>query len=265
MSGQWRLEGGRFRQTGGVPLSDRGFRYGMSVFESLAVRRGRLIFADEHLALLETACRQAAFIFPRELPAALSALRLEQDGLLRIYVTAGDGRPAEPAADCRAYALFEMAAFPSPDDILAGFRLQAFPAHRSSDWGRKTGNYWPHLDALTAAHNAACDESLVINAENRVVSAAMANVFFVFDDGRLHTPEDATGCRNGAVKSWLCKRHAAGHTAISLENALKARECFLTNSRLGIMPVAKICERVLPSQETGRRLASQYREEILGE
>ena len=46
MSGSraWTLVEGSFREGACVPLTDRGFRYGMSVFETLAVRHGKILF-----------------------------------------------------------------------------------------------------------------------------------------------------------------------------------------------------------------------------
>jgi branched-subunit amino acid aminotransferase/4-amino-4-deoxychorismate lyase len=48
-----------------------------------------------------------------------------------------------------------------------------------------------------------------------------------------------------------------------LEDAKTADECFLTNSRLGVMPVSEIDGRQLPSREAGMALAALYRERIL--
>ena len=85
----WTLVGGAFREGACIPVTDRGFRYGMSVFETLAVRQGRILFLDQHLAALKIACAAAGF--RADGTEALSALEGLADGMLRIYVTAGDG------------------------------------------------------------------------------------------------------------------------------------------------------------------------------
>ena len=85
----WTLADGSFREGAEVPVTDRGFRYGMSVFETLAVRNGRMLFLRQHLAALESACTLAGF--PADGADALMELEGLSDGLLRIYVTAGDG------------------------------------------------------------------------------------------------------------------------------------------------------------------------------
>src|SRR5690606_35649704 len=99
----WTLIDGVFRPGAAVPVTDRGFRYGMSVFETIAVFEGRLLFWDEHKERLRRACEAAEFFF-RPIPA-FPALE-GKTGMLRLYVTAGDGGPSEPAEGTRVFALF---------------------------------------------------------------------------------------------------------------------------------------------------------------
>lgn len=264
MPGTWCLEDGVFRETSGIPLTDRGFRYGMSVFESVAVRRGRLLFLDTHLSLLQQSCEAADFPCPGGLPAAFEVLSFDQDGMLRIYVTAGDGQPAGPVRAPRTYAFFEASAFPSPEDVRQGYRLRTlYLTAKKNDWGRKTGNYWPHIQALRAVREEGCDEVMVVRGPLRIVSAAMANIFFVLD-GMIHTPAADCGCREGAVKSWLRNRQPVQDSPLKIDDMRRAEECFLTNSRLGVMPVMEISGQRFSSCETGRRLAAIYREKVLG-
>ena len=117
----WTLVGGAFREGADVPVTDRGFRYGMSVFETLAVRRGKILFLREHLAALKAACTAAGFQAGQT--EALSALEGLPDGMLRIYVTAGDGTVAGPTGESRTFAFFEPAEFPRPEDIKRGARI----------------------------------------------------------------------------------------------------------------------------------------------
>lgn len=253
----WTLSGGVFREGAAVPVTDRGFRHGMSVFETVAVRRGRLLFVEEHLQRLQRACVAAEFSFPTDLPSALSALSCEE-GMLRLYVTAGDGNPGDV---CRTYALFDRADFPSLD---ARWRLAFSRAPLACVLGGwKTGNYWPHVQALSEAKKQEFDESLIFNAQGALVSAAMANVFLVCK-GRISTPALSLGARDGVVRDWVMRRLAAEESQLAIEEIENAEECFLTNSRIGVMPVGEIDGRLLPSRQTGEALAAIYREEILG-
>jgi branched-subunit amino acid aminotransferase/4-amino-4-deoxychorismate lyase len=259
----WTLVEGSLSEGAEVPVSDRGFRYGMSVFETIAVRNGRMLFLEEHLAALSTACRLANF--QAETAHALNELPDLPDGLLRVYVTAGDGALADPASHQRTFAFFEPAKFPGRDEISRGFRLGVTPTPFVTVLGGwKTGNYWPNVKALTLARENGFDEALIVNIERVVISAAMANVFFLIG-GILQTPAAEIGVRQGVVRQWIMRTRPIREGRLSLETIRAAEECFLTNSRLGVMPVSHIEGRPLPSRSAGEALLGLYRERILRE
>ena len=248
----WTLVEGCFREGADVPVSDRGFRYGMSAFETVAVRNGRMLFLEEHLLALSAACRAAGF--KAEKVRATDELADLPDGLLRIYVTAGDGALAGSKSHQRTFAYFEPAEFPSQKEITRGFRLNITrtPFVPVLD-GWKTGNYWPNVRSLSLAR---------VNIERVVISAAMANVFFLIE-GILQTPAADIGARQGVVRQWITRMTPVRENQLSLEEISAAEECFLTNSRLGVMPVSHIEGRPLPSRSTGQALARLYCEKIL--
>jgi len=259
----WTLVEGSFREGAAVPVTDRGFRYGMSVFETLAVRQGRILFLHQHLAALNTACAEAGFSADKV--DALGTLEGLPDGLLRIYVTAGDGAPVARTGHSRVFAFFEPAAFPALEDVSRGARIEIARAPMVPVLGGwKTGNYWPHVQAFAGARENGFDETLVLNIQGAVISAAMANAFFV-RGGALRTPAPCAGARRGVVRAWTKETTHADESLISLKDVKEADECFLTSSRLGVMPVAEIEGRRLPSRKTGEALAALYRERILRE
>jgi 4-amino-4-deoxychorismate lyase len=103
---------------------------------------------------------------------------------------------------------------------------------------------------------------LIVNIERVVISAAMANVFFLIE-GILQTPAVDVGVRRGVVRQWITRMTPVRESRLSLEEISAAEECFLTNSRLGVMPVSHIEGRPLPSRSTGEALARLYCERIL--
>jgi 4-amino-4-deoxychorismate lyase len=259
----WTLIDGSFREGAEVPISDRGFRYGMSVFETVAVRNGKMLFLKEHLAALSEACKTAGF--RAETADPINTLADLPDGLLRIYVTAGDGSLAASAPHQRTFVYFEPIEFPDPAEIKRGFRLGVTLTPIVPVLGGwKTGNYWPNVRALAFARENGFDETLIVNIERVVISAAMANVFFLID-GTLRTPAADIGVRRGVVRQWITRMTPVREDRLSLEDVSAAEECFLTNSRIGVMPVSQIQGRALPSRSTGEALAGLYRERILRE
>ena len=240
-------------------MTDRGFRYGMSVFETVAVVEGRLLFWPEHRDRLLRACAAAGFAVPEvpDFPALPG-----ETGMLRIYVTAGDGGPLAGAAAPRVFAIHEAADFPGPGRVSGGLRLMVSRAPLGSVLGGwKTGAYWPHVQALAEARRGGFDEALVCNVGGAVMSCAMANVFVV-TKGRVRTPARSEGARDGVVRGWVTEKIAVEETRLALEDVEAAEECFVTNSRLGVFPVAEIDGRPLPSRGIGDWLREVYGEEI---
>jgi branched-subunit amino acid aminotransferase/4-amino-4-deoxychorismate lyase len=258
----WTLTDGVFHEGASVPLTDRGFRYGMSVFETLAVRDGRLLFAGEHCDRLMKAAEAAGFYVSDKVAGPLSGIAFSGDGMLRLYITAGDGRPVEVSDACRIYGLFEAAAFSTVEEIASGYRVGISRAPIGSVLGGwKTGNYWPQVSAYREAANQGLDETLVMNMQGELVSASMANLF-LFLDGLWRTPVLASGARDGVVRDWVMKNRRVEESQLVPEDLERAQECFLTNSRIGVMPVAQIEGRNLPSRVMGNELAVLFREKI---
>jgi branched-chain amino acid aminotransferase len=256
----WTLRDGAFEEGAAVPVTDRGFRYGMSVFETVAVFEGRLLFWEEHLTRLHRAGNAAGFVMP-EIPEL--SRPPQKNGLLRIYVTAGDGAPSAPVREPRVVVLFDEAAFPTDDDRARGLRVTISRAPVAPVLGGwKTGCYWPQVQAFAEARREGFDEAVVCNPHGGVMSASMANLFVV-RNGRVLTPPVFEGARDGVVRDWVKTRLTVEEIPLMVEDLETAEECFLTNSRLGVVPVSAIEGRPLPSRGTGNHLADSYCEEIL--
>jgi len=237
----------------------------MSVFETIAVHAGRALFVHEHMQRLALASQAARFIFPVGLTESLvhELVAGFPDGSLRIYVTAGDGAPTASVEASRTFLNFEQMSFPQELEYAQGWRVDVSRAPFPSILGGwKTGNYWPSVQALQEAKRNGCQEALVLNAQGVVISASMGNVFFV-KGGQVLTPPVSMGARDGAVRAWVQGHSAVEEALLSADDLSELDECFITNSRIGVMPVSALADRATPSQEQGRRLSKLYRESIL--
>ena len=234
----WRKNGGVWEQVDSLPLADRGFRYGMSVFETVAVVAGRPLLLEAHLERLQRAARDCGAEwtgFPDFDFATIGT------GLVRFYLTAGPGAPCDAFAG-NAYALF--------DEAEVGWNLPALRVASSAapylprPGGWKTGNYWQNIDAMGHARRAGCDEALVFNPAGMLVGAAMANVFLEID-GSWVTPALETGARDGVVRSWVLRNFGADEGILEVRDVARCKAAFLTNSRMGIRAVGELDGRPL--------------------
>ena len=255
-----------FNPADGVPITDRGFRYGMSLFESFPLRNGMGLFLQEHLRRLRDACEVAGFAVPEAgLDACAELIKHSGDGFARIYVTAGDGPVTGDCNDCRLFVLVEERD-PAPARAYhRGYDLGVHAgAHAPLFAGLKTGNYWGNLRAFREGVGAHCNETLLFTPAGHLISACMANVFAVIA-GRLLTPGPATGARQGVVRAWAMRHAETKEALLTRADLASAEEIFLTSSWLGIMPAASVDGRALPEKTVAARLLDLYRKVVNGE
>jgi branched-subunit amino acid aminotransferase/4-amino-4-deoxychorismate lyase len=265
----WWWEGDDIRPCpSGIPLCDRGFRYGQHLFESIAVRHGAPLLASDHLKLLAVSAATHGFPFSRALGAKLrtflTTLSLG-DGMLRIYLTAGPGAPGAPIRHPGCYLTWEPSAFPTVREIEKGYALTLLKKPFLGDgWGVKSGNYAAHLEALQSAQNAGADEGIVCDGKGRILSCAMGNLIVWMGSPKsgknlvLFTPASGAGVRAGAVLSWVSRQAQLVEKELQMTDLRRARALAITNSRLGVMPISTLDGRNLPEISNARQLAQHY-------
>lgn len=251
----------------GIPLSDRGFRYGQHFFESLAVREGKVLLLAGHLASLSEAASAGGWPFPKKIWTAIRSFCVTKrlpDGMLRIYLTAGVGSPGAPVTNPGCFLTWEETQFPSNADLSKGIRLAVLNKAVYQDvwgagWGIKSGNYLPHLEALRAARSTGAEEGIVLDDKRHVVSCAMGNLLVWLPSRRgplLCTP--AQGARSGAVLDWVRQHTVVTDRLLRLSDLRRAVALAVTNSRLGVMPVSSLDGKELADPSQARSLAFEY-------
>ncbi len=268
----WLWDGATFTPCDSLPLTDRGFRYGMSVFESIRVWKNTPLYFAAHAERLRHACERCGFqIDDTALASAEKLLRENGDGFARIYVTAGDGPTVAQASSLSPTAGFQpvvannrIAVFIEPREIVSleihahGYALALSPEpHRPLFGGLKTANYWANAHALGLARARRCDEALLFNSAGELISACMANVFVVCG-GKIATSSLEAGARDGVIRAWICERREVEQRALTRADLAHADEIFLTNSWLGVMPVASLEDRPLESKLVATSLRVDY-------
>jgi 4-amino-4-deoxychorismate lyase len=261
----WIWNGNRFVPSTGVPVADRGFRFGMSIFESLAIRSGQVEFLEAHLERLEAACRQCEWNVEKKalLHAAEWLEKIPSPSFARIYVTAGDGGPNDPVKAPRVFIFAE----PREIQLPSAYRVIVYPTPVVPLFaGLKTGNYWSNLAALNWAKSDGFDEALIFNQDGALISASQANVFAVLD-GNLVTPHLSSGARKGVVRDWVIQHYPVGKVmqrTLRWSDLDKVTECFLTSSWMGVVPVESLDTRPL-STKLSEALRANFFSEVMAE
>src|SRR5918993_739205 len=223
--------------------------HGRGVFTTLAVHGGRPFLWGAHwLRLLDHARRVGVECGVEEQEAADALARLVEannvkEGRARLTLLAHSARgPWQTDGGGHASDLVVMTgdarAAPADGDTLA---LTVSP-HRANTLsplaGVKSVNYLEHVLAWEEARARDFDEAVVLNERGEVVSATMANLFWV-KSGTVHTPALQTGALAGTTRA--CVMELGGELAVPLvegasplHDLAEADELFLTSSALGV-------------------------------
>ncbi|MBE2205244.1 MAG: aminotransferase class IV [Chthoniobacterales bacterium] len=213
----------------------------MSIFETIAIQAGRCLLIEEHFERLDRASRSVGWGPLEVATVPLELSEGQRTGVVRIYVTAGPGRPGDGFRGA-VYALFEECEVGTefPPVRLATSCAPYLPA----PGGWKTGNYWQNVHALTAARNRGVDDGLLFNPSGALVCASMANIFLEVG-GVWKTPPLETGARDGVLRAWILRQAGAQEALLGPEDAAECTGAFLTNSRIGVRAVSELDGRPL--------------------
>lgn len=244
-----------------VPVLDRGFLYGDSVYEVFRTYSGVPLFYKEHWERLENSARLIHMHITqtydemtdqiRRTARASSAGELSKDVYVRYVITRGEG-PVDlyPNPNLKTRFVIIVNAVPvwSPDFYKIGMKA-AIPTVRRNptdalDPNIKGGNYLNNVIAITQARELGADESIILNRDGYVTEASNSNVFFVLD-GELVTPGGAAGNLRGITKKAArdaCEAHglAVNERDVHAKDLDRTTECFVTSATREVMPIVSL-------------------------
>ena len=243
-----------------VPVLDRGFLYGDSVYEVFRTYSGVPLFCHEHFERMENSARLIHMTIsqPREeileemrRTARAAGMPAGQDIYVRWHVTRGTGAlDLVPSPHMRTTFVIIVKEVPlwNPEFYSRGMRLAVTPTRRNPVEALspdiKSGNYLNNILGVTEAVGLGADDCLMLNPSGMVTEASNSNVSFVIDD-RLVTPSFESGILRGITKAAIA-RLGAEHglelheRQVPAEELARATECFVTSATREVMPVAAL-------------------------
>lgn len=237
-----------------VPVTDHGFLFGDSIFETLRALEGRCAFVATHLARLRRsaqACRLGVPWSDAELGDALHevlAASGESDAAMRLVVTRGSGPLEADPTRCTEprLVIFARARTPiAPEHLENGAPLIVARGSVSAPGPHaKTGNYLASVLALAQAREKGAFEALILNTAGRVTECAGSNVFAVIE-GSVVTPHVDEGLLEGIARANVLDLCAEAGLPVDvreleLEELVSADEAFLTSTLKEVVPIASI-------------------------
>lgn len=229
-----------------LPITDRGFRFGDGVFETIRMQKGVPYQWELHLSRLAFGLGALRIAPPIvDWPSIARQMLREnhaRDGFLRLSVSRGVGSQGYlPHADIQAnWAMEYLAPVMAP---LAPFRLYACSITRPSLTSLPVNHKLAHgigsTLALLQARDHGCDEALMLSHDGSISEASSGNIFWLKGD-TLFTPSLSTGCLAGTTRDAILRLTHAHEVTVGIDELYAADAMFITNARLGIWPVASL-------------------------
>lgn len=230
-----------------VPVTDRGFRFGDGVFETIRLHKGVPYQWEAHLARLSAGLVALKIDFALDWQKHARALlnhNAATEGFLRLSVTRGSGsRGYLPTEDATPTWLIEtLPPSPAPSEpcrlVLSSITkppLSSLPTNQKIAQGLNS------TLALLDATERGGDDALQLSADERLCEAASANLFWI-EGNTLYTPTLETGCLAGTTRARILELAKLDRVEVnaSLGSLRNADAVFLTNSRVGVWPVASL-------------------------
>ncbi|HQV60625.1 MAG TPA: aminotransferase class IV [Chitinophagaceae bacterium] len=246
--------------------SNRGYRYGDALFETMKVASKNILLEAYHFERLFAGLRLLQF----EVPKLLTREKLCKEVLLlaeknhcgnlariRLSVFRGNGG----VYDEERTPQYLIECWPLNESLNRlnenGLIIDVFPAARKSCDSfshLKSANYLPYTMAAIYAKANKLNDCLVLNTDGNIADATIANVFLI-KEGVVITPGPDQGCVNGVMRRHLLeKMKDAGYSIqenpVSVSTLEEADEVFLTNAISGIRWVKQFRDNVYSNNLT---------------
>ncbi len=253
--------------------------YGRGVFTTVAIFNGTPFLwpnhwkrLKDHAKRLSVDCTGANERNVGEALEKLVAVNQVKDGRARVILLARSGRDVwrTKKNDGRKTDLLILTG--EPQKVPAGGMSLAVSPHRQNTFSPLVGirslNYLEQVLSWEEAQARDFDEAVMLNERGEIVSATMANLFWV-KDGTLHTPALSTGAMAGITRGAVIELAEKLFIPIiegvyELGDLTEADEIFLTSASLGVAQVTTFDFRQYAVTSTGiyPRLAEAFKKLI---
>jgi branched-chain amino acid aminotransferase len=236
---------------------NRAFLYGDSIFETLKVLDGKVLFLEDHYFRLMASLR----IVRMEIPMNFTMEYMEEQVMLLV-----DTLPAAPSYRVRMSVFRKPGGYYLPvnnnvefivtasalTEPLYSFTDAAYEVDLFRDFyvtkqllsTLKSTNRMVQITGSIYAHENGLENCLILNDDKNVVEALQGNLFMLTGN-KLVTPPIADGCLNGIMRKQILELAGkieglqVSEASVSPFDLQKADELFITNVIKGIQPITK--------------------------
>ena len=264
---RWAYVNGRYvpHREASVHVEDRGYQFADGVYEVVLVHAGAMIDEIPHLDRLNRSLDELRIDPPMGRMALRAVLREVvrrnriRTGLVYLQITRGVARRdhafptgVKPALVVTAKRL----TLPREETLESGVRVVTIEDIRWQRCDIKSVSLLPNVLGKQHARENGAYEAWQIDQDGNVTEGTSSNSWIVTHDDRLLTRPATHEILNGITRQTILKLAAArGLTfeerAFSLDEALAAREAFISSATSFVTPVTQIDDTTLGNGRAG--------------
>lgn len=229
-----------------LPVSIPGFLYGWGLFETMRFYNYKIVYLDEHLKRIKNSCKLIEMGFPYSIDKLKVIIKktIKINSFSDAYVRLTLWKSKKSTDVCVITRKYQP---PSFRKYRNGFRacVSTFKQNENYFFSRlKTTNYLLYQLSYLQAKSRNFDEAIILNNRGYIAEASRSNIFFI-KNNEILTPSLGCGCLDGITRKVIfdfAKKYGMPlrEGNLTLSNLYEADEAFLTNSLIGIMPLASI-------------------------
>ena len=250
-----------------ISFSNRAFRYGDSLFESIRYTNGKIMFLADHVKRIKLSMTILRMNVPAEFTTGnieqlifhlLKKNNIKQDARIRLTVFRNEGGFYIPDTNDISFLIesevLETTGYQLNQkglwvDVYAEIKKQI---NKISNL--KTGSALLYVMAGITKTSLKLDDCLLVNDNGNIIESISSNIF-VIKNGTLYTAPVSDGCIDGVMRKQILDI-AAQNKILAFEQNLTVHtltngdEVFLTNAIKGIQWVGQFKNKFYTNQKT---------------
>lgn len=252
-----------------ISIHNRAFKYGDGIFETIAVKQGRVIFWEDHYFRLMASMRMLRMEIPMEFTLEFLEAEIlktasnfkDKNCRVRLSVYRKDGGYYTPKTNAVDYLIECAENTYITKEIYTIDLYKDFYNFSGLLSTIKTTNRMLNTLASVYMQENELDNCVLINENKNVVEVTNANIFII-KDSVIKTPALTEGCIKGVTRKKVIEiltknpNYTIEETSISPFELQKADEIFITNAIIGIQPVTNYRKKVFSTEITKKIMAS---------
>jgi branched-chain amino acid aminotransferase len=250
-----------------ISFTNRAFRYGDSLFESMLFSNGKIMFITDHVKRLKLSMTTLRMNVPADFNSAnieqlilqlIEHNNIKNDARIRLTVFRNEGGFYTPETNDISF-LIEVKQLDTVGynlnkkglwvDIYAEIKKQITKISNL-----KTGSALLYVMAGLTKTSLRLDDCLLVNENGHIIESVNSNVF-VIKNGTLYTSPITDGCIDGVMRKQILAIAAqnkilAFEQSITVHTLTDGDEVFLTNAISGIQWVGQFKNKFYTNQRT---------------